>query len=632
MNKLKTSTSTSDSLKLAKPDINLMPGYVVVINRKGKIIQSNSAWNEIMLRNNLLFNLSITNDYFEVRQRFNREDTFNAYKGINSILNGELDHFSMEFYCHLTKQRYKKEVLPIQLEDNSTGAIISHIVKVKYEKVPGPDVIAEKSYQALFESFTEGVMVVDLPGGTIRKVNQAVADFTGYDIDELVGKTFWSITPQKWHDLEQILVVKQLATKGCTGEFEKEYIRKDGTTIPISLQCWPLKDANGKMIAAWSIIKDLSVKKRIEQEKLQAQKMESLGTLAGGIAHEFNNILSIIMANTELMEISLPEHMAELPGISNILKATNRASELVNQIVAFSHLDTTQLVPTDVTHVVNKVVNIVSSTLPRPIQLKTHITDEKLVAMANDSQIQQLIINICGNAAQAMDKQDGIICVELFPYHSEEYQQPHLRLCISNNGKGLSKSEAMRLFDPFYTTKPFGTGKGLGLSVVHGIVNRHDGYIKVDNDGAFGTRFNIDIPLYQGQSLQPEDCLKSFDVAGKHVLIVEEESALATVYQAYFEHLGCKVSVCGDGTSALQKFKQSPKAFDLVFTDQSIPGITGKRLAEEIRSICQDTPIVLVMAGNEEARLFDSGGLNIHHCFTKPVSMQGIAYCIEELM
>lgn len=338
MDDLIISDNVSHDVEILDSEINQISGYVVVINRDGKIIHSNSAWNEIMLKNNLLFNISVTSDYFEARKYFNHTDAFQAYKGINSVLNEERKEFNMEFFCNISNHDLTMFVSPFELEDGTIGALIRHIPKVTNPDVPHFDVIAEKCYQALFESFTEGVMVVDIPDGTIKKVNQAVADFTGYGTDELVGKTFWSITPQKWHDLEKIVVVKQLATLGCTGEFEKEYIHKDGSTVPVSLQCWPLKDANGNMVAAWSIIKDLTDRKRREKEKLQAQKMESLGTLAGGIAHEFNNILSIIMANTELLQLSLPESISESPNITNILKATNRASELVNQIVSFSQL------------------------------------------------------------------------------------------------------------------------------------------------------------------------------------------------------------------------------------------------------------------------------------------------------
>lgn len=612
--------------------IDSMSGLVVVVAHDGKIICCNANWSEYT-QSQSIFNADVNrqNNYFDIYRSLNGSNAHHAYQGIKSVLNGSLMCFDMDFICQLSQARFQMRVTPLLQAHHILAVVISHDEVMPEHHLPHHDAIAEKCYQALFDSLSDGVMVVDLPCGTIRQCNDAIANFTGYKLHELIGKTFWSITPDKWHDFERSLVIEDLSTKGYIEEFEKEYIRKDGALIPISLQCWPLLDNQGHLIAAWAIIKDLTDKKRREQQVQQTQKMQALGTLAGGIAHEFNNILAIILANTELLNSKLSEDADEKEYIDSVITATERASGLVNQILAFSRLDGFTLTPTELSGVVDSAVDIVTTNLPRQITMSRDVSREPVYALANDAQIQHIIFNLCTNAIQELGDNPGHIHIELHALQENMYGSPHLRLSISDTGRGIQLQDVSQIFEPFYTTKPAGKGSGLGLSVVQGIVNRHSGKIYVESSPDEGTKFHIDIPIFEDINTQENQSMDhSVEISDKHVLIVEENASLAQIYETYFRQLGCQVTICRDGTSALSLCKEKIASVDLIFTDESLSGISGSQFVSEIRSLCRQTPIAMVT--NQQSAINIKIKNEIQHWFVKPVSRQNIRSCMSALL
>ena len=479
-------------------NIDAMSGYVVAIDQNGNIIYSNDNWNQYIFHNTPKNTpIEFLNNYFQLGRCCKNTDAYQAFKGIMSVINGELINFELDFTCQISKKHFQMHVSPINENTETCAAVISHSeIKPKGETTPYLPT-AEKCYQALFDSFSEGVMVVDLPCGTIRRCNKALTEFTGYSAKELQGKTFWSITPEKWHGYERSLVLEQLGIQNHTGEFEKEYVRKDGEIIPISLQCWPLRNEAGNVIAAWAIIKDLSNHKRKELALKQNQKLELLGTLAGGISHEFNNVLSIILANAEMLKACSLGQNTDSDHINSVIKATERATKMVQQLQTFSLLGTFSLAVTDLTTIVDSAVGLIATNLRENIKITKNISATPLLAMASDTQIQQVVINLCNNAIQELEESGGNIHVSLQPLKEPVYENPHLRLSVSDTGNGIDMNSVSQMFEPFYTTKPAGKGCGLGLSVVHGIVNRHAGKIYVENTNQAGANFHIDIPLYQ---------------------------------------------------------------------------------------------------------------------------------------
>ncbi|MFH0974201.1 MAG: response regulator [Spirochaetota bacterium] len=343
-------------------------------------------------------------------------------------------------------------------------------------------------------------------------------------------------------------------------------------------------------------------KRKLEQQLAQAQKMEAIGTLAGGIAHDFNNILSGILGYAELSLYNLKETEKVNGYISEIINATQRARELVTHILVFSRHTEMNLKSIIPRFTIMEAVKLLRATLPSTIELKTSLKSNSAI-LGEPTQLHQVVINLCTNAAYALLGNKGVIEIiledmevdeDFIRLHPDLNHGKHIMLSISDSGCGIEPEILDHIFEPFFTTKPTGKGTGLGLSVVHGIVKEFGGIITVESKVNTGTSFKIIIPVTIPElKTSIKTAENAMQGGSERILVIDDETLIIDMLKIVLSDLGYSVNVFMDSVSALNAFRNDPQAYDLIITDYTMPHLTGVEIAERIKEIRKDIPIIL---------------------------------------
>ena len=353
--------------------------------------------------------------------------------------------------------------------------------------------------------------------------------------------------------------------------------------------------------------------------------------MAAGIAHDFNNILAAIIANTELMLLNKLVEVHDEKHLNNILDASQRAANLVKQIMTFSRMETVKFRSIDLIQVVDDALNIVRATLPANIRIEKNFSQSNCKIMADTTQIHQIILNLCTNAYHAMKESDGVITVGIsvpnetsFDVNNREKKQ--IQLSIADTGKGISLDVQEKMFDPFFTTKGVGEGTGLGLAVVNGIIENHFASISVDSTLEVGTCFTIVFPACQEIDQHKKAAgipviIDSTAIQNKHILIVEDELEIAKLYQEFLQEIGYTITIREDGAEALATYLNPNNHFDLVITDQAMPNLTGKELCIELLQLSPELPIILLTGFSDVITEDEAQQIGIAHYLMKPLSL-----------
>jgi PAS domain S-box-containing protein len=498
----------------------------------------------------------------------------------------------------------------------------------------------EKRYRTLFEESLD-VVFVSTPQGAIIDINPAGVELFGFSSKEelLSLKSFKSLYGStKEHKTFRETIEKN----GYVKDYDLVFRRKNGEPVSTRITATLVRDEKNKIIAHRGIIRDITRQKELEQQLVQAQKMEAIGTLAGGIAHDFNNILGVIVGYTELSLDDLEKGSLLHHNISHVLTAAERASGLVKQILAFSRQSERKRIPIKLSTTIEEVLRLLRSSLPATIEIRRDIRVQSGQVMADPTQVHQVMMNLCANAAHAMGKQGGILEVGLFeayldPESAKRYHdiQPgnYLRLTVSDTGHGISEVVMKRIFEPYFTTKKTGEGTGMGLAVIHGIVKSHGGDITVYSEPGQGTVFNILLPRLESNIDRQEKVADDGNLSGtERILLVDDEDALARVGARMLERLGYRVTAVTEAESALQTFRSKPGLFDLVVTDLTMPRMTGIELARELKNLQPGVPIILcsgfsTIASRERLRTY-----GIDDFVMKPIIRNDLARVIRSLL
>ncbi len=380
-------------------------------------------------------------------------------------------------------------------------------------------------------------------------------------------------------------------------------------------------------------------REEVFQQLRQSQKMEAIGTLAGGIAHDFNNILAAIMGFTELSLYEAEEGSALKSMLEKTLHASNRAKELVSQILTFSHQTEYEKRPLKLKLIILEVIDLLRASLPASINIEKNLQSTSYI-LADQTQMHQVIMNLCTNAGHAMKESGGILSVDLkeVDIKQEDLDNPklspgrYLVLTIKDTGCGIGPDVVERIFDPYFTTKEKDKGTGLGLSVVHGIVINSNGHITVNSQLGKGSEFVIYFPLFNAQD-KPTTVKKSIPIGdNERILFVDDESFQTELAQQLLTLLGYQVVTCNDSLSALNLFLDEKDSFDLVITDMIMPKMTGKILAEKILKIRPDMPIIICSGYSED---IDSNSINkmgIYQYLMKPIGIQEMAKAVKKVL
>ncbi|MFA5903218.1 MAG: PAS domain S-box protein [Desulfobacula sp.] len=386
-------------------------------------------------------------------------------------------------------------------------------------------------------------------------------------------------------------------------------------------------------------LKVVDEKEKAQAQLAQSQKMESIGTLAGGIAHEFNNILSIIMGNNELAMDELPEWSQARTSLDEIRIACLRARDVVRQLLTFSRKDDAKKISMDIGSVVKESLKLIRSSIPANIDIRHTISDDIAPIIGNATQINQVLINLCGNAADAMREKGGSLQIDLGNFLIDEKTRPaelspglYVRLMISDTGDGMDHDTLKRMFEPFFTTKEIGKGTGIGLAVVHGIVERHNGSIQVESKPEKGTLFTILFPAGRDRINQPDEEQSILPGGNERILFVDDEPILMTLGKKRLEMLGYRVHGETDPLKALKLFKTDPAAFDLLITDMAMPGMTGDQLVSEILEIQPKLPAMLCTGYSETLSEKKAYEIGFSAFLLKPVDKTELAVAVRKAL
>jgi len=409
-----------------------------------------------------------------------------------------------------------------------------------------------------------------------------------------------------------------------------------------------IRSNDGQFLYCLGMIEDITERKRAQEEKerlqqqlQQSQKLEAIGTMAGGIAHDFNNILTGILGFTELVRSEIPEDTEVYENLTEVVKAGRRARDLVKQILSFSRRGETEKSLISLVTIVKEALKLIRSVTPSHITIRQNCTvSAERSILADPTQMHQMVMNLCLNAADAMPD-GGVLEISLEEVQVETESRPeqtqlpsgcYLKLTVRDNGAGIPPEVRERIFEPYFTTKQVGKGTGMGLAVVHGVIKEHGGNIAVSSEPGRGTAFEICLPIVEAT---PDTEIESTPVVAagsESILFVDEETMITNLQRSQLGKWGYRVTATENSATALGIFRANPQDFDLVITDQSMPGLTGIKLAQAIHEISPSTPIILCTGFDEGISRENARMIGIHAILSKPTTGAEFSHTIRSVL
>jgi two-component system cell cycle sensor histidine kinase/response regulator CckA len=503
----------------------------------------------------------------------------------------------------------------------------------------------EERYRTMLEASPDSIVVYDMHGRTTY-VNHAFCQTFGWSADELAGKRIDFVPEQAIADTRR--AVEGMLRGEPVHFFDTQRLTKDGRVLDIQLSSAVFHGRDGSPAGNIVILRDVTRQKAQEAERAaiqaqlrQSQKMEAIGTLAGGIAHDFNNILGVITGYNELALSKVYSGESPQEEISEVLVACERARQLIKQILTFSRGTREERRPIQVGTIAKEVVKLLRASLPSFIEIREDIACDHVI-MGDPIEVHQLIMNLAANAGQAMRGRDGVLKISLHPASKETMAHPafsdlppgkYLDLTVSDTGPGIDPSIRERIFEPFFTTKGLGEGTGMGLAVVHGIVKSHGGGIRLESAPGHGASFSVLLPQVERES-QEEPAADPAVPKGKQekILLVDDEEDLVNIAKRFLESLGYQVTGMVSPSRALEIFHDKPDEFDLVITDQTMPGLSGMQLAEQIWAHRPGLPVVLCTGYSELVNPEQAKAQGISQFVMKPFIKAGLAHAVHNAL
>jgi len=519
---------------------------------------------------------------------------------------------------------------------------------------------SERKYREIFEKIIDLFYIVDNEG-ILRIVSPSVEQILGYAPDQVIGKKLagFYVNPE---DRGQFLSI--LREKEEVKEYETSLRAKNGSVVWVSTNAQFYRDEQGNILGVQGISRDITDRKRATEEKAklqyhlqQAQKMESIGSLAGGIAHDLNNILFPISGLSEMLLDDIPPDSPERESIEQIHKSAQRGSELVKQILTFSRQSKPRKLPIRIQPILKEVLKLARAAIPMNIEISSHINTDCGLVSADPTQVHQIAMNLITNAYHAVEQSGGTINVELketvtgsntrkfHPAFGEKDESPfhamprylladrYACITVSDTGTGIDQTLIDKIFDPYFTTKEQGKGTGLGLSVVHGIVKEHGGDIRVNSEVGKGTAFHVYLPLLEDTGdNRAATAIRNYPKGCESILLVDDEEPIARMVQMILERLGYQITVRMSSPDALADFKANPHNFDLVISDMGMPILTGGQLARELISIKPGIPIILCTGFSDENDEQRAKAMGIKGFIMKPVATGDLATMVRKVL
>jgi two-component system, cell cycle sensor histidine kinase and response regulator CckA len=488
----------------------------------------------------------------------------------------------------------------------------SHHIPVDFRFSQDSQIYDEQLYRNIVEYATAAIFVIE--DNCFIYVNPKFEEIYGYSHHEICDEkmSLFNIITPDYHEFLQLRLQTPWPAGAVRSHYELKAITRDQRIIDIELDTVRITDLNRSRVIG--ISKDVTNKKRMETQVIQAQKMEAIGQLAAGIAHDFNNLLTGIMVNLDLLSFDIPDENSLSELIIDAKKSARRAAELTNQLLTFSRQNQGMKQVLNINDIVNDVTKFLMQTIDRRIEIVTDLTKNIAEIKADHAGLNQVILNLCINSRDAINEcfskgdqklhrnqyQIQIITQNIVLDSTQSYLHPNAKpgsyvlLTIVDNGIGMNEKIINRIFEPFFSTKDFDKGTGLGLAAVYGIIEQHQGWIDVSSEVNVGTTMKVYMPAYQEQMIKAVISEKPAEVVGDEtILLVDDEPIIRNLGKRLLERKGYKVLIAGDGKEALEMYQQNIDSIDLIILDLTMPHLSGIDVLKMIRQISDKVKVIL---------------------------------------
>jgi PAS domain S-box-containing protein len=475
------------------------------------------------------------------------------------------------------------------------------------------------------ESSDDAIISKDL-NSVIRTWNYGAEQIYGYSAAEVLGKGIDILIPaDRLH--EEVDMIERIRHGGRVKHFETVRLRKDGTPIHVSLTISPIRDPRGLIIGVSHISREITERKQLEEQLRQTQKLESLGVLAGGLAHDFNNLLTGIMGNASLAIEELAPGDPSRERIDEVISASERAALLIRQMLAYAGKGRFLAARLDLSAQTREIVSLIRTSISQNVRLDLQLAQSLPMVEADPAQVQQIIMNLAINGAEAIGDKPGTVTIATFARETESERQVVLQ--VRDTGCGMDEATRARIFDPFYTTKF--TGRGLGLSAVLGIIRGHHGFISVDSAPGDGSTFTVVLPAATSPGVpatEPATGLRGYG----HLLVVDDEEVVRTMTRFALERSGYTVETAGDGAAALEVFAAHPERFDAVLLDLTMPVLSGEETLKRIHEIRPEARVVLSSGFSQSDAMQRFAGRGVAGYLQKPYTAAVLARKMKQAL